>query len=152
MVAANAVRRHRGARRKRFAAAIIALPDGGVEFLRRARRWQPGLQALIIIEPAALRSVDAGDAFVARPIDPRQLLSRAFELVLREHDERVMHHGHAAEFGIAAAKLACLSERAAAAAGASRLARDLTHQIGETRALHRSLAAAIASGGLAVIR
>ncbi len=151
-----AAARDRGAtaalRRKRFAAAIIALPDGGVEFLRRARRWQPGLQALIIIEPAALRLVDAGDVFVARPIDPRQLLSRAFELVLREHEERVLHHGHAAEFGIAAAKLACLHNRhaAAASAGASRLARDLTRQIGETRALHRSLAAAIASGGLAV--
>lgn len=151
-----AAARDRGAtaalERKRFAAAIIALPDGGVEFLRRARRRQPGLQALIILEPAAMRSVDAGEAFVARPIDPRQLLSRIFELVLREPEER-LPHGNAAEFGIAAAKLACLYRRRAAAAadGASRLARDLTRQIGETQALHHSLAAAIASGGLAVM-
>jgi DNA-binding response OmpR family regulator len=154
-----AAARNRGAaaalRREHFAAAVIALPDGGVEFLRRARRWQPGLQALLVIEPAALRLVDADDAtLVTRPFDARQLLSRAFELVLREDEDRKPHHSHAAEFGIAAAKLACLYSRhaAAAAAGASRLAHDLTRQIGETRALHRGIAAAMTGGGLAVIR
>src|SRR5271163_1931571 len=102
----------RGARaammRERFAVAVIALPDGGVEFLRRARRRQPGLEALISIEPAALRLVDPGDnTLLARPVDPRQLLGCAFELVLRKDGERASHQSHAAEFGIAAAKLAC---------------------------------------------
>ncbi|MGC2415119.1 MAG: hypothetical protein WA459_20780, partial [Stellaceae bacterium] len=45
----------RGARaamtRQGFAAAVIALRGGdGVGFLRQARRWQPGLKALIVIE------------------------------------------------------------------------------------------------------
>jgi DNA-binding response OmpR family regulator len=151
-----AAARDRGAgaalRRERFAAAVIALPDGGAAFLRRARRRQPGLPALLVIEPAAL--VDAGDdTVIARPFDPCHLLSRAFELVLREPEDRGPHHRHAAEFGIAAAKLACLHRRraAATAAGASRLAHDLTRQIGETRATHRSLAAPMAGSGLAVI-
>jgi DNA-binding response OmpR family regulator len=129
--------------RGRFAGAVIALPDGGIEFLRRARRRQPDLQALLVIEPAALPLPDAGDdTLVRRPFDARQLLSRVFELVLCEAEDRAPHHRHAAEFGIAAAKLACLYRRraAATAAGASRLAHDLTRQIGETRAMHRGLA------------
>src|SRR5947199_9417037 len=40
--------------RKRLAAAVVALPaDAGVEFHRRLCRRQPGLPALIVIEPAA---------------------------------------------------------------------------------------------------
>lgn len=138
----------RGARaamtRQGFAAAVIALRDGdGVGFLRHARRWQPGLKALIVVEATATQFVDADDdTIVPRPFDPRRLLGYVFELVLHE-DERVgtPHLRHAAEFAIAAAKLACLaSRRAAAAAGASRLAHDLTRQIDEASTLHRGLA------------
>jgi DNA-binding response OmpR family regulator len=138
--------------RQPFAAAIIALPDGGVAFLRRARRRQPGLLALLVIDPAALRLVDAGEAaLVIRPFDPRQLLAHAFELVLHEDEHCGPDHGHAAELGIAAAQLACLHRRraTAAAAGATRLAQDLTRQIGEIAAMRRSRAAAMALGGLA---
>ena len=143
--------RHAGAAlmRQRFAAAVIALPDGGAGLLHRARRRQPGLPALIVVEPLATRLVDDDDdILVARPVDPRQLLAAAFELVLREDRDARRHHSHAAEFGITAAKLACLYSRhtAAAAAGANRLAQDLTRQIGEIRALHRGLAAAMSIG------
>ena len=59
-------------------------------------------------------------------------------------------HGNAAELGIAAARLACLCNRrtVAAAAGAARLAQDLTRQIGEMRTTYRSLTGA--PGGLAI--
>jgi DNA-binding response OmpR family regulator len=141
--------------RERFAASVVALPEGdGVEFLRHARRWQPGLQALIVIEPAAIHLVDEDDdTLVTRPFDPRRLLGCVFELVLRKDEDRTEHHSHAAELGIAAAKLACLDSRrsAAAAAGASRLMHELTRQIGEARARHRGLAALATIGGLAVI-
>jgi DNA-binding response OmpR family regulator len=134
---------------ERFAAAVIALPEQNrVAFRRHARRRQPGLRALIVVEPAAVRFVDAdGDTVVARPFDARQLLGGMFELVLRDGEDTRPQHSHAAEFGIAAAKLACLDSRrsAAAAAGARGLARDLTRQIGETMASRRSLAAAIAT-------
>jgi len=139
-----------------FAAAIIALPEeDGVEFERHLRRHQPGLRALIVIEPAATRFVDAdSDTLLTRPFDPGQLLGRVFELVLREAEESAPHHSHAAEFGIAAAKLACLDSRrtAAAAAGAQGLTQNLTRQIGETRAMRRDLAAAIAIAGPTIIR
>jgi DNA-binding response OmpR family regulator len=124
--------------RQRFAAAVIALPNGGVEFLRRARRRQPGLPALLVVEPVAQRLVDAdATAFITRPFDPRELLARAIELVLHEAEHRGPDHSHAAELGIAAAQLACLHSRraAAAAAGATRLAQDLTRQIAEAAAI-----------------
>lgn len=113
----------RGARaammRQGFAAAVIALRDGdGVGFLRHARRRQPGLKALIVIEPTATQFVDAeDDTVLPRPCDPRRLLGHVFRLVLYE-DERgaAAYHSHAAEFAIAAAKLACLASRRAAAA------------------------------------
>ena len=146
--------------RERFAASVVALPAGaGIEFLRQARRRQPGLKVLLVVEPAAMRLVDEDcGALVTRPFDPRQLLGRVFELVLREDEPEAAptapRHSDAAEFGIAAAKLACLSNRhaTAAASGASRLAQDLTRQIGETRAIHRGLAAAMDFGGHAVMR
>jgi DNA-binding response OmpR family regulator len=147
--------------RERFAASVIALPDDdpangeGVEFLRQARCRQPGLQALLVIEPGAMLFVDADDAtLLTRPFEPRQLLGCVFELVLRADAEGTTpRHSHAAEFGIAAAKLACLDARrtAAVAAGASRLAHELTRQIGHTRAMHRGLAAAMNIAGCAVI-
>jgi hypothetical protein len=92
-----------------------------------------------------MRSVDDDCAtLIRRPFDPRQLLGCMFALVLREDEQPgAAGCGHAAaEFGIAAAKLVCLQNRriAAAAAGASRLAQDLTRQISETAALHRGLA------------
>ena len=99
--------------REPFAAAVIALPEeDGVEFQRHLRRHQPGLRALIVIEPAATRFVDAGsDTLLARPFDPGHLLGCVFELVLREAEEKTPYHSHAAEFGIAAARLACLDSR-----------------------------------------
>ena len=141
---------------ERFAAAVIALPSGGgIEFLHRARNRQPGLKGLVVVEPAAMRFVDEDfSTLVKRPIDPRRLLGCVFELVLREDDDAAApHHNRVAEYGIAAAKLACLHNRhvAAAAAGASRLAQDLSRQIGETSAAHRILAAAMAVGGSAVM-
>lgn len=145
---------------KRFAASVIALPDGeGIEFLRRARRSQPGLKALVVVEPAALRLVDEEcGTLVKRPFDLRELLGCVFELVLRGDEPAAEptapRHSDAAEFGIAAAKLACLHNRrvAAAAVGASRLAQELTREIGETRAMHCPVAAALPFGGLAVVR
>jgi DNA-binding response OmpR family regulator len=130
--------------RQHFAAAIIALPDGGVAFLRRACRRQPGLPALLVIDPATLRSIDADvAALVTRPFDARQLLGRAFDLVLHQDEHCGPGHGHAAELGIAAARLACLRSRraTAAAAGATSLAQDLTCQIGDIAAMHLSVAA-----------
>jgi DNA-binding response OmpR family regulator len=151
---AAAAARDRGARalltRRRFDAAVVALPeDDGVEFLRHLRRRHPGLRALIVIAPEATRFVDADeDTLVPRPLDPCHLLSRVFELVLREGDDGTPHHSDAAELGIAAARLACLDNRrsAAAAAGVQALAHDLTRQIGEAHAKHRGLAATSAIG------
>jgi len=131
---------------RQFAAAVVALPNGeGGAFLRRARRRQPGLKGLIITDRAAMRLVDEDCAtLIKRPFDPRQLLGGVFALVLREEEHpSATGHGHAAaEFGIAAAKLVCLQNRraAAAAAGASRLAQELSRQISETAALHHTLA------------
>jgi DNA-binding response OmpR family regulator len=136
---------------RQFAAAVVALPDGeGAAFLRRARRRQRGLKGLIITARAAMPLLDddcAADCatLINRPFDPRQLLGCVFALVLRE-EEQTAATGHgqvAAEFGIAAAKLVCLQNRriAAAAAGASRLAHELSRQISETAALHAFAAA-----------
>jgi len=135
--------------RGRFAAVVIALPeDDGVECRRRLRRRQPGLPAVIVVEPEATRFVDADDdTLVTRPVDPSHLLGRVFDVVLREGEDAAPRHGDAAELGIAAAKLACLDNRlsAAAASGAEALAHDLTRQIGEAHARHRGLAAAPAT-------
>jgi len=144
----------RGARaaiiHKRFAAAVIALPEAdGVAFQRHARRQQPGLKAVIVIEPTATGFVDRNDdTLLVRPFDARQLLGCVFELVC-EDGERTPHHSRAAELGIAAAKLACLDSRrtTASAAGAQDLAHDLARQIRQTRAMHRRLAI----GGPAII-
>jgi DNA-binding response OmpR family regulator len=131
---------------RQFAAAVVALPNGaGAACLDRARRRQAGLKGLIVTDATAMRLVDdEGAALIKRPFDPRQLLGCVFALVLREEEQAAaIGHGHAAaEFGIAAAKLVCLHNRriAAAAAGASRLAQELTRQIGETAALHHALA------------
>lgn len=130
----------------RFAAAVVALRDGdGVSLLRRARRRQPGLKALLVVEPEALRMIDLDStALVKRPFDTRQLLGCVFALVLHEDEqEPTPADHHAAEFGIAAAKLVCLQNRriAAAAAGAHRLAHELAQQI-EMASLGRGFAAA----------
>jgi DNA-binding response OmpR family regulator len=143
--------------RESFAAAVIALPDDeGIEFLRQARCREPELKALLVVEPAALRLVD-GDCgtLVKRPFDPRELLGCVFALVLREGErESAVGHGHVAEFGIAAARLACLHNRrvAAAAAGASQLAQDLARQIGHAASSHRGLAAVTTFSGLTLVR
>ena len=117
-----------------FAAAVIAVADGGaVALLRRARRQQPGLKALLIVEPETLRRLDIDSAvLIKHPFDSRQLLGCVFALVLREDEQDpAPAHRHAAEFGIAAAKLVCLQNRhiAATAAGAHRLAKELAQQI-----------------------
>src|SRR5437773_6235862 len=74
--------------RKRFAAAIIALPEGdAMAFQRHARRRQPGLPALLVIEPTVTRFAEADDGtLLARPFEPRRLLSRVFEMVLHDAD------------------------------------------------------------------
>ena len=143
--------------RERFAAAVIALPDGdGIEFLRQARPEQPWLKALIVVEPAAMGFADEDcGILVKRPFEPRELLGCVFGLVLRDDEQgTALGHCHAAEFGIVAAKLACLRNRraTAAAVGASRLAQDLSRQIGETTAMRRGLAAVMTDGGRAAMR
>lgn len=132
---------------REFAAVVIALRNGGEVLLRRCRRRQARLKALVVIDPAAMPPAeDNGVTLIKRPFDARQLLGCVFALVLREEEHvGVTGHGHAAaELGIAAAKLVCLQNRriAAAAAGASRLAQELTRQISETAALHQGLPAA----------
>jgi hypothetical protein len=130
-----------------YAAAVIALPeDDGAEVQRQLRQRHPGLAALIIIEPAATRFVDGDDGtLVFRPFDPRRVLGRVFELVLREDGVRP-HHSRIAELGITAAKLACLDSRrrAAATTGARGLAQALARQISKTRAMHDGLGAVAA--------
>jgi DNA-binding response OmpR family regulator len=97
--------------RERFAAAVIALPDGeGSEFLRQARCRQPGLAALVVVEPAALQLIDEDcSTLMRRPLDPRRLLGCALELVLRESEpqgmydnehERGPYRSDAAELGL----------------------------------------------------
>jgi DNA-binding response OmpR family regulator len=131
--------------REAFAAAVIALPNGtGIGLVHRARRRRPELRALLIVDAAEIALADEGCAsLVKRPFDPRQLLGCVFELVLREE---AAPPSHAAELGIAAAKLACLYSRhaVAAAAGAQGLAAELTRQIRETRATQQGLARAAA--------
>src|SRR5437588_829804 len=63
-------------------------------------------------------------------------------------------HGQFAEFGSAAARLACLHNRrdAASAVGADRLVEDLTRQIGETSEMYREFAAPATFGHLSVVR
>ncbi len=142
-------------RRERFAAAVIAMAgDTGVALMHTARRVQPRVPALLVLEPAAMRLTDGdGATIIKRPLDPRQLLGCVFELVLREDDAVASPAppSHAAELCIAAARLACLQNRRAiaAAAGASRVAQELTRQIGEMRVAYRGFAAARSAGALA---
>lgn len=132
--------------RQRFTAIVSALrSDDGSEFLRQARRCQPGLAAVLVLAPPALH-VDAMDdvSVVKRPLDPRRLLRCVFELVLREGGPGDGLHSRAAELGIAAAQLACLDHRRAVAERSGRgcLARRLTRQIGQVRSACRGLAGA----------
>ena len=103
--------------RKRFAAAIIALhEEDAAAFQRHARRRQPGLPALLVIEPAVTRLAGADDGtLLARPFEPGRLLSCVFEIVLHEDADRAPRHNRAAELGIAAARLACFESRRTAA-------------------------------------
>ncbi len=138
-------------KREVFAALVVALAPGDAGgLLRDARRRQSAIKALIIAGPAEMSlGEDDCDTVIKRSYDPRQLLGCVFELVLRGTErEPLPRHSHAAELGIAAAEIACLHTRhaTAAAAGALRLARDLTRQIGQTRAMHRRAAAAPIAG------
>ena len=93
------------------AAAVVALPlPEARRFLHQARRGQPGLKALSLVAPAAMRFADDEEAgsVVLRPCDSRELLGCVFELVLREENDPAPHHRRAAELAIAAARLACL--------------------------------------------
>jgi DNA-binding response OmpR family regulator len=127
-----------------FAAAVLApQSDAAAELLQEARRRQPGLPAVLVLAPAALRLFELdGATIVKRPLDPRQLLGCVFELVLREVGPGAGWHSRAAELGIAAAQLACLDSRRtiAAASGRDCLERRLTRQIGHVREAWRSLA------------
>lgn len=146
--------------RERFAAAIMALPEArAIELMRRARRRQPELPTLLVLEPDAPSYVDNEvEAAVRRPFDAWQLLGRVFDLVLRDggdgHDGA--SHNHSAEYGIAAAKRACLYRRLACAAsvGAGDMTEDLSKQISETETPPHGVAASmppakLASGGWA---
>ena len=132
-----------------FTAAVVAVDEADLgAALAAARALRPGLPAVIVIDPASARPVGENCAvLVKRPLDPRRLLGAVVELVLREDQATAPapRHGHAAELGIAAARLACLCNRqtVAAAAGAARLAQDLSRQIGEMRSTCRGLAAAV---------
>jgi CheY-like chemotaxis protein len=133
---------HRG----RFAAAVIALPeDHGIELTRRARRRQPELPMLLVLDPDALSYVDYEvEAVVRRPFDAWQLLGRVFDLVLRDGGDGTPHK-HSAEYGIAAAKRACLYKRlaCAAASGMGDITEDLSKQISETETLQRGVDASM---------
>ena len=138
-------------RREPVAAAVVALPGTqGIELLRAARCCQPGLAALLVMGPGAMPDDEERAAIVERPFESRRLLGRLIELILSETagHSAPQEHRRAAEYGIAAAKLACLYRRqaTAAASGMPRLAHDLTRQIGETWAVHRMLAAALPVG------
>ena len=155
--AVAAVAADRGAtgamRRERFAAAVIAQPGAdGVKWIRRLRSRQLGLRALLVAEPAALPLIDADcGTFVSRPFDPRQLLGCLFELVMRDDQPAsAPPPNRAAELIIAAARVACLYNRraVASAAGASRLAQELTREIGAMRANCRGAAGARAISGI----
>jgi DNA-binding response OmpR family regulator len=130
--------------RQEVALVVVALrADDGGDVLRQARRRQPGLPAVLVLAPAALRLAEADDAtIVKRPLDPRQLLGCVFELVLRDAAPGHGRHSRAAELGIASAQLACLDHRRRVAerSGHGCLARALTRQIGHVRSACRGLA------------
>jgi len=144
-------------RRRRFAAVVIAPPDGSdLGWVRRVCGRQPEAKAVLLAGPATMPLADADydyGTLVKRPCDPRQLLGCVFEAMLRDADEQraAPRHHYDAELTIATAKLACLANRqaVAAATGASRLARDLSRQIGELQTTCRRLAAARAIGPVA---
>jgi len=126
-----------------FAALVLAPPtnDGG-KFLRQARLRRPGLPVVLVLAPAALPPAAAGRvAIVKRPIDPRRLLGSVFEVVLWSGGPGEARHRRDAELGIAAAQLACLDHRCAAAerAGRGGLAGDLRRQMGEVQRASRAL-------------
>src|SRR5438067_9555319 len=100
-----------------FSAAVVGLPaQDGIELVRQVRCRQPRLPAVLVIEPATMATLDSPDAaiLISRPFDPPQLLGCVFELVLRgDGGETAPRYRDAAEFGIIAAKLACLDQRRA---------------------------------------
>jgi DNA-binding response OmpR family regulator len=129
---------------RRFDAAVIAAPDAvGGDFVRRARRHCPELKLLFVVEPWASRVDDDHGACVMRPLDARAVLRCLLDLLLRgpAPGERLGWR-YAAECGIAAAELACLDNRRAAAqrVGAGDLAADIDRRISATRALGRAQA------------
>lgn len=123
---------------------------GGAEVIGRARRHHPALKALFVTDTAGACVADGadGDAVCVlaadRPSDQRRLLGCLYDLLLRDAGSQAEGRRHcAAEFGIAAARIACLQSRcaAAASAGAKALARDLARQIEAAQATLRALAA-----------
>jgi DNA-binding NtrC family response regulator len=124
-------------------AAIVWAPqnaDGG-QFLRQARRRRPGLSVVLVLAPAAMPPAEAGGAaIVERPLDPRRLLGLVFDMVLRDEGSGDARERRAAELGIAAAQLACLDHRRAAAerSGSGGLARDLARRIAEIQGASRA--------------
>jgi len=134
--------------------AVIAHPkcgEPGVSAaLRAARRLRPALKALLIVEPDFDRPSDLDcDGIVVRPFDEARLASRICDLLLHEGRGVSAHAESVAEFGIGAARLACLNARqwAATAEGRHGLARDLVRQIETAAVLQRSLERLIAANG-----
>jgi DNA-binding response OmpR family regulator len=130
-------------KRHDFAAIVLASRSNDCgQFLRRARLCRPAPRIIFVPAPAAMPPPEAGGAtIVNRPLDPRRLLAAVFELVLRDERPDDARDRRDAELGIAAAQLACLDRRCAAAerSGSGRLARDLRRRIGEVQSTSRAL-------------
>lgn len=108
---------------------------------RRQRR--PGLKVLFVADTLAFRpdNIGRGDALIARPIDPRRLLDRAYTALLGDAAPRRADYRNAAEFAIGAAKRATLETRRDAAedAGAKALAGELRREINALAARQAAL-------------
>ena len=139
-------------RRRRFAAAVVAPWAGdSIDWIACLRRPQLDMRALLVAGTAVPPRVNAAcGSIVRRPFDPHQLLGCVFELVMRDPAPAVATPDtDVAELVIAAAMVACLCNRRAiaSAAGANRLARELTRQIDEMRTNCGSVARAAAING-----
>ena len=120
--------------------------------IRAARRLQPALKTLLIVDADDFDlPIDPDhDDVITRPFDESRLAARICDLLLREPGtETDASPEYAAEFGIGAARLACLRARRAAAetAGADELARDLVREIDAAAVLQRTLQRLIAATG-----
>jgi CheY-like chemotaxis protein len=136
--------------------AVITAPRRGTGVgtaaIRAARRLQPALKTLFIVDADDfdLPNDPDRDEVITRPFDESRLAARICDLLLRDPGtETGACPEYAAEFGIGAARLACLQARRGAAetAGAEELARDLVREIEAAAVLQRTLQRLIAATG-----